>query len=536
MKVHFLWQNYKYFPYERELARREVQALMGRKPSDDDVGLVVNVGSDWESTAERTTYFREVFSEIGDSIVPLQTQLETLKNGSNATLSFPFAAPTVSNRQSTRYSAHGLHDYRGKFNPQVVRAIGNILRLQPGDWILDPFCGSGTVLLEALHLGLNAVGIDVNPLAVEIANAKVACMRVPRDQLLEQAAAVKLRLSERIVGMRLDRAFSSQHIKRVASDAWQTGLNCPGYLQQWFSKSVLVQLAAILQEIDGLPSKQIRLIIRVVLSDIVRAVSLQDAADLRIRRRKSPPENEPAIPLFLDCLSKKLSCVLKARQLLEFTSTRQVAIQGNVLSCSKLLARQAASRSAKQFDAAITSPPYATALPYIDTQRLSLVLLGLIDAAQIRATERTLIGNREITPAERSSLEAALQANIHNLPPECISICQALQRAVDRRKDGFRRQNVPGLLYKYLCEMAEMFREVYTLLRKGARYALIVGRNSSRLGGHHFSIDTPRLLSILAQGNGFNLIESIELDAYHRFDVHQANSIRTETLIILEKT
>ena len=142
MKIHFLWQNYKYFPYERELARREVQALMRRKPSDEDAGLVVNVGSDWESTARRTTYFREVISEFGDRIVPLQTQLEVLTNGSNPALSFPFAVSTVSNRQSTRYSAHGLHDYRGKFNPQVVRAISNILALQPGDWILDPFCGS----------------------------------------------------------------------------------------------------------------------------------------------------------------------------------------------------------------------------------------------------------------------------------------------------------------------------------------------------------------------------------------------------------
>lgn len=531
MKIHLLWQKYKYFPYERELARREVKALMGGKPSDEEAGLIVNARSDWKSLAKRTTYFREVFSNGGERIFPLQSQLEALPNGSNATPRFSFAVPSGSTRQSTRYSAHGLHEYRGKFNPQVVRAIGNILRLQPKDWILDPFCGSGTALLEALHLGLNAVGIDLNPLAVEIANAKIAAMRVPSDQLLEQVADLKLRLHESIVDVRLDTPFSSHQIKRVAGDGWETRLTCPEYLRKWFSESVLVQLAAILQEIDNLPSKRIRLIIRMILSDIVRAVSLQDAADLRIRRRKSPPENEPAIPLFLNALSKKLSCILNARQLLQLTSTKQVAIQGNVLSCG----RKVGVASAQQFDAAITSPPYATALPYIDTQRLSLVLLGLIDASQIREAERTLIGNREITPAERSSLEASLRTNIHNLPGECISVCQALQRAVDTQKDGFRRQNVPGLLYKYLCEMAEMFRQVYTVLKKGAKYALIVGQNTSRLGGRHFNIDTPRLLSVLAQANGFNLIESIELDAYHRFDVHQANSIRTETLVILEK-
>jgi len=535
MKIQLLWQNYRYFPYEREFAKREVQSLMGQKPSEEKTGLAVNTRRGWERSAKRTTYFREIFSDEGHKIIPLQTQIEALANGSISSDTLVSGILPPRTRQSTRYSAHGLHEYRGKFNPQVVRAISNIMRLKPGDWILDPFCGSGTALLEAFHIGLNAVGIDLNPLGVEIANAKINSMHVPIDQLLEQTATLKVHLNERIAGMRFDRPFSSNQIKRLGGSNWQSRLNCPDYLRLWFTESVLVQLAAIIDEIGNLPSNKIRSFMRVILSDIVRDVSLQDSADLRIRRRKSPPENSPAIPLFLDSLSKKLSSILKTRQLVQAMSTTQVAIHGNVLRCQELFSSKMGHNFPQRFDASITSPPYATALPYIDTQRLSLVLLGLIDARRIRDTERSLIGNREITSVERLQLEAALTENLSGLPRECVFFCQMLQNAVDLHLDGFRRENVPALLYKYLSEMAQMFRQVHSFLKKSAQYALIVGRNSTRLGGQHFTVDTARLLVALAKANGFKHNESIELEAYHRFDVHQANSIRSETLILLEK-
>jgi site-specific DNA-methyltransferase (cytosine-N4-specific) len=355
------------------------------------------------------------------------------------------------------------------------------------------------------------------------------------NQLLEQTAILKVRLNERISGIRFDRPFSTRQIKHIGGSSWQSILNCPDYLRRWFTEPVLVQLAAILKEIERLPSKEIQMLMRVILSDIIRSVSLQDSADLRIRRRKSPPDNEPAIPLFLDSLSKKLYSILKTRQLINPTDTTQVAFCCDALRCRKFLGSKKRQVGPEFYDAAITSPPYASALPYIDTQRLSLVLLGLIDAYQIRDTERQLIGNREITPAERSRLEIALADNLDVLPQECVSFCQLLQNAVNKQRDGFRRENVPALLYKYLAEMAEMFRQVYTVLKKGAQYALIVGRNSTRLGGQNFTIDTPRLLVVLAKANGFKHNESVELETYHRFDVHQANSIRSETLILLGK-
>jgi len=83
-------------------------------------------------------------------------------------------------RQSTRYSVHGLHEYKGKFNPQIVRATANLLRLglDRKAQILDPFCGSGTSLVEAAHMGWDALGTDINPLAILISNAKIQALKI----------------------------------------------------------------------------------------------------------------------------------------------------------------------------------------------------------------------------------------------------------------------------------------------------------------------------------------------------------------------
>jgi site-specific DNA-methyltransferase (cytosine-N4-specific) len=269
-----------------------------------------------------------------------------------------------------------------------------------------------------------------------------------------------------------------------------------------------------------------------ILSDILRDVSLQEPLDLRIRRRKSPPANMPAIPLFVDHLLSWGKILLKARQSIQLDPQAvQEAILGDVRQAVDVLGGSYPSR---KFDAAITSPPYVTALPYIDTQRLSLALLGLVDAADIRATEQRLIGNREISNRGRLAWEKVLQDNQSGLPAACWHFCCELAAAVDPEKDGFRRQNMPALAYQYFSDMARMFEQVRRLLRPAAQFVLLVGSNQTKLGGRQFVIDTPTLLSIIAEEHGFKKVEGLELDTYQRYDVHQLNSIRTETMLILE--
>ena len=65
-----------------------------------------------------------------------------------------------------QYLTHWIYPYKGKFHPQMVRALLNYLGLRKGETVLDPFMGSGTTALEAQLLGINCIGIDASPLCV----------------------------------------------------------------------------------------------------------------------------------------------------------------------------------------------------------------------------------------------------------------------------------------------------------------------------------------------------------------------------------
>jgi len=71
-----------------------------------------------------------------------------------------------------QYLTHWIYPYKGKFHPQMIRALINIIGLGKGQTLLDPFVGSGTAILEAQLLGINSIGIDISSLCVLISKVK----------------------------------------------------------------------------------------------------------------------------------------------------------------------------------------------------------------------------------------------------------------------------------------------------------------------------------------------------------------------------
>jgi hypothetical protein len=73
----------------------------------------------------------------------------------------------------TGYATHGLFPYRGKFHPQMIKGLMNIMGLKPGDIVLDPMMGSGTVLVEACLMGINSIGVDSSPFCRFMTQTKI---------------------------------------------------------------------------------------------------------------------------------------------------------------------------------------------------------------------------------------------------------------------------------------------------------------------------------------------------------------------------
>lgn len=82
------------------------------------------------------------------------------------------------NQFKTGYATHGLFPYRGKFHPQMIKGVINVMGIKPGDTVLDPMMGSGTVLIEAKLMGIKSIGVDASPFCRFMTQVKLDALTV----------------------------------------------------------------------------------------------------------------------------------------------------------------------------------------------------------------------------------------------------------------------------------------------------------------------------------------------------------------------
>jgi len=84
---------------------------------------------------------------------------------------------------STGYATHSLFPYRGKFHPQLIKGLINILGIKKGETIIDPMAGSGTTNIEAALMGINSYAIDVSPFCQLMTIIKFDALNIDIDLL-----------------------------------------------------------------------------------------------------------------------------------------------------------------------------------------------------------------------------------------------------------------------------------------------------------------------------------------------------------------
>ncbi len=112
-----------------------------------------------EQLLERTAYIKSVNNKFSNHYLLYSKNSEKI----HADRSSVTQAYFEEGQFSTGYATHGLFPYRGKFHPQLIKGLINILNIQKGETILDPMAGSGTTNVEAALMGIDSIAIDVSP-------------------------------------------------------------------------------------------------------------------------------------------------------------------------------------------------------------------------------------------------------------------------------------------------------------------------------------------------------------------------------------
>ncbi len=146
------------FIYEIALARLELQSFNpDLKITNDFREFEIKDNGNLNELKRRLAYFQTVNGDYSDYYY-LQKYNQT--------------------KSVNQFLTHWIYPYKGKFHPQMIRALMNVIKIKEGETLLDPFVGSGTAVLEAQILGVNGIGIDISPLCVLISKVKTESVDV----------------------------------------------------------------------------------------------------------------------------------------------------------------------------------------------------------------------------------------------------------------------------------------------------------------------------------------------------------------------
>lgn len=530
------WPNYQPFPYEQELARKEWAALTGAEVVVSRGGLRVKSNQPLCPSVVRRVAFSHRVS-IGDSVHETTiAQLE--KSGLRARY-----GTIDTTRKESNYLTHGLHRYKGKFYPQLARALLNISGVKPGALVLDPFMGSGTTILEAWLTGVDSIGFDISPLAHLVARTKVSALKAGYETLRKETEGLVRGLLKwtQSVGIVWPGPHSRDETAPCRLSASQFALavgrpKATAELSRWFPPSVIEKLYVVVKAVDEVKHPTARDFFRVCLSDIVRPVSQQEPRDLRTRRRAEPIDDAPVLRMFLDKIEHELLKISLGENHLREAPPDSWPQLGDIRTID--VARHVVLRD-RMVDAVVSSPPYSTALPYIDTDRLSFIVLGLTSPRERSRLQKGLIGTREIDERTRRSLEDEMVApgGLDSLPSKIKSDLRYVLKMNTKHEVGFRRRNTPALLYQYFRDMRISMRKVARMCRAGAPMYLVLGDSKTTLGnGELFSIRTCEHIGLLSEQAGFKLEGTIPITVTTEDLAHSKNSITENRILVLRRS
>lgn len=379
-------------------------------------------------------------------------------------------------------ATHFIHPYPAKLLAHIPHFfLANNIFSKPGDTVLDPFCGSGTVMLEALLAGRSAIGCDANPLAVLISNVKTT--RLDMDDVKHEIDSLQKNIPEK----------PHSKLPDVVNRKY------------WFYPHVQKKLQRIFEALETTTSSDIRNFFKVCFSYCVRKVSLADPR-MSVPVRLNPARYKPGHRL-KEKAEKRLKQLKRVDVISEFFEIVDAnykrmerfngfSYNGNRTKALRFDCRESYGpligafssngvRLDNHVDIVITSPPYIGAQKYIRACSLSIGWLGMCASDNLINLERSTIGREHFRKSEYRDLITTgidkadvILKDIHSLNPLRSQIAAA-----------------------YLVEMRQALHEIHHVLKPGGYLILVAGDN--QVCGEPF--ETHEYLNSIAEEIGFFL-------------------------------
>ena len=394
-----------------------------------------------------------------------------------------------SNRLQTRDRAfHDWYRFVLSFPSHLVRDYAKRFGLGPEQTVLDPFCGTGTTLVECKKLGIRSVGLEPNPLAHFASAVKVDWATSGRalTEYADTVAAQAVRtfseqgVEEVDLPLFAEPNGPSPALRRLPDE--QTQL----LLRNSISPLPLHRTLVLLDAIDECGTSQDRRYGRLALAKaLVESIgNLKFGPEVGVGKAK---QDAPALSAWLRNM----------RAMAGDLDEHRPDVEARVLPADSRAAGE--TLEAASVDAVVTSPPYPNEKDYTRTVRLESVILGFIRSKQeLRALKQRLVrsNTRGVYKADTDDLEVATHATIGE-------ISQAIEQ---RRRElgktsGFERL-YPRVTRLYFGGMRRHLASLRPALKRGAKLAYVVGDQASYL---RVMVRTGELLADLARQLGYRV-------------------------------
>lgn len=268
------------------------------------------------------------------------------------------------NGENTRELTHCYHDYPARMIPQIARQFLNFFVKNKKGILLDPYCGTGTTLVEGFIKGFDCLGFDLNPLARLIANAKTTAFDL---------ADIDFCIAD----------FS----KFILSDPKNLDapqINGVSRLEFWFKEEIIEKLSIVKNFIGQIPKSEAKLFFLTAFSETVREASNTRTHEFKLYRYddKSLEKFQPDV---FGLMSAKLQRNRKGcSEFLEVIRKLPFTPQADIFEFNTV--EESPNAFENKVDVVLTSPPYGdstTTVAYGQYSRLSAAWLDLFQPEKV---------------------------------------------------------------------------------------------------------------------------------------------------------